>query len=286
MAQTPALRMAATVMAAVTDESIFVLLLRAALFTPLMARNALKSNVTWSSYPFLPPTSASGCLAELAGDGRWHEGNTIGLDARRLQDIPEYREAFALGAYPSRSQLSRRHFRAHLGSIFNYEGTIWSAGRNEGKKLAVVEETLADTITFVVVAHARKPLEVLHDAARGRLGPVAKKGSLEVLYSARPEIVELRSAVASGNEETLALMPVTELGSLPERPLRPGETLVHHVPVRSRLRDGRIEWDIMPSTWQEHLKFLAGVPIFAGITGDHGVGVSRAVWRRVRQVWS
>lgn len=272
---------------AVSDDSIFVLLLHATLFTPLMARNALKSNVTWSSYPFLPPTSASGCLAELAGGDqwhRWHEGNTIG-DARRLQDITDFREAFALGAYPSRSQLSRRHFRAHLGSIFNYEGTIWSAGRNEGKKLAVVEETLADAITFVVVASVRKPLEVLHDAARGRLAPVAKKGSLEVSYRAEPEIVELRSAAADGNEETLALMPVTELGGLPARPLQPGETLVHHVPVRSRLRDGRMEWDIMPSSWQEHLKFRVGVPILAGIIGSQEVGVSRAVWNRVREVW-
>jgi hypothetical protein len=277
--------MAATVMAAVTDESIFVLLLRAVLFTPLMARNALKSNVTWSSYPFLPPTSASGCLAELVGNGRWHEGNTIELDARRLQDMPDYRDAVALGAYPLQSRLSRRHFRAHLGSIFNYEGTIWSAGRNEGKKLAVVEETLADTITFVVAAHARKPLEVLHDAARGRLAPVAKKGSLEVSYHAQPEIAELRSAVATGNEETLALMPVTELGSLPERPLQPGETLVHHVPVRSRLRDGRMEWDIMPSTWQEHLRFRAGVPIFSAIAGSPRVGLSQAVWKRVRDEW-
>jgi hypothetical protein len=272
--------------AAVTDESIFVLLLRAVLFTPLMARNALKSNVTWSSYPFLPPTGASGCLAELAGDGRWHEGNTIGLDARRLQDMPDYREAFALGAYPSLSQLSRRHFRAHLGSIFNYEGTIWSAGRNEGKKLAIVEETLADTITFVVAAHTRKPLEVLHDAARGRLAPVAKKGSLEVSYRAQPEIVELRSAVATGNEETLALMPVTELGSLPPRLLQLGETIVHHVPVRSRrLQDARMEWDIMPSTWQAHLKFRAGVPIFSGNAGGQSVGVSQAVWDRVRSTW-
>jgi hypothetical protein len=272
--------------ASVADELIFVLLLRAVLFSPLMARNALKSNVTWSSYPFLPPTSASGCLAELAGVDRWHEGNTIGLGPRRLQDIADYREAFALGAYPSRSQRSRRHFRAHLGSIFNYEGTIWSAGRNEGKKLAVVEETLADTITFVVAAHARKPLEALHDAARGRLGPVAKKGSLEVSYRAQPEIVELRSTAATGNEETLALMPVTELGSLPARPLQPGEVLVHYVPVRSRLRDGRMEWDIMPSTWHEHLRFRAEVPIFSGITGNQAIGVSQAVWNRLRDVWS
>jgi hypothetical protein len=251
-----------------------------------MARNALKSNVTWSSYFFLPPTSASGCLAEIVGHGRWHEGNTIGLDARRLQEMPDYREASALGAYPSRSHPSHRHFRAHLGSIFNYEGPIWSAGRNEGKKLAVVEEALADTITFVVAAHRREPLEVLHNAARGRLAPVAKKGSLEVSYRAQPEIVELRSAAATGNEETLALMPVTELGNLPERPLRLGETLVHHVPVRSRLRDGQMEWDIMPSTWQEHLKFRPSVHIFAGTVGARSVGISQQVWNRIRKPWA
>lgn len=271
--------------APVSDESIFVLFLRATLFTPLMARNALKSNVTWSSYPFLPPTAASGCLAELAGGGRWYEGNTIGLKARSLHDIPKCREAFALGAYPSGSRLSRRHFRAHLGSIFNYEATVWSAGRNEGKKLAVVEEALADNITFVVAAPEHRPLELLHDAVRGRLGPVAKKGSLEVLYCARPEIIEFRSTAATGDEETVALMPVTELGSLPSRPLQPGETLVHYVPVRSRLRGGRMEWDIMPSIWQEHLRFRRGVPIFSGANGNQLVGVSLALWNRVREPW-
>ncbi|MEW5980221.1 MAG: hypothetical protein AB1898_30875 [Acidobacteriota bacterium] len=267
------------------NDLLFVLLLRGTLLTPLMARNALKSNVTWSSYPFLPPTSASGCLAELAGGTRWHEGNAIGLDARRLQDIPDYQEVFALGAYPSRSQPSRRHFRAHLGSIFNYEGTIWFTGRNEGKKPAVVEETLADTITFVVAAPVRKGLEVLHDAARGRLAPVAKKGSLEVSYCAQPDIVELRPTAATGNEEALALMPVTELGSLPTRPLRPGETVVHNVPVRSRLLDGRMEWDIMPTTWHEHARFRPGVPIFAAVNRSQPIGVSQTVWNRVREVW-
>jgi hypothetical protein len=269
----------------VSDESISVLLLRAVLFMPLMARNALKSNITWSSYPFLPPTGASGCLAELVGGARWYEGNMIGLDARRLQDMADFQDVLALGAYPSRTQPSRRHFRAHFGSIFNYEGTIWSAGRNEGKKLAVVEETLADTITFIVAAYARKPLEVLHDAARGRLSPVAKKGSLQVSYRAQPEIVELRPTLATGNEVTITLMPVTELGSLPLRPLRPGETLVHYVPVRSRLRDGRMEWDIMPSTWQEHLRFRPDVPIFSGITENQAIGVSQAVWNRLCEVW-
>jgi hypothetical protein len=80
-------------------------------------------------------------------------------------------------------------------------------------------------------------------------------------------------------------MALTELGSVPIRRLRPGEMLVHHVPVRSRLRDGRMEWDIMPSTWQERLKFRAGVPIFAGTLKERVVGVSQTVWNRVSDPW-
>lgn len=269
-----------------SGESVFVLLLPAVLFTPLMARNALKSNVTWSSYPFLPPTGASGCLADLIGSSRWHEGNAIGLDARRLQDMSDYGETFTLGAYPSRALPSRRHFRAHLGSIFNYEGIIWSAGRNEGKKLAVVEEQLTDSITFVVGARSRRTLQALHQALRGRLAPVAKKGSLQVSYCAEPEIAELRSAIATGDEESLALLALNELGSVPTRSLRPGETLIQYVPVRSRLRNDQIEWDVMPSTWHEHIKFREGVSIFAGTLTGRAVGVSQAVLNRVRDPWS
>lgn len=267
------------------NDLLFVLLLRGTLLTPLMARNALKSNVTWSSYPFLPPTGAAGCLAEFVGQHRWHEGNSLGLDARRLQDISGYESAFALGAYPHQSQISRRHFRSHLGSIFNYEATVWSAGQNEGKKPAVVEETLADAITFVVASQEREQLENLFYAARGRLGPLAKKGGLQIPYHPQPEIVELRRATAIGHEETLALMPVAEMGSLPKQLLLPGQMLVHYVPFRSRLRGALMEWDIFPSTWEEGMKFRAGISIFTGSHNGQSIGLSCQVWNRIKEPW-
>ena len=267
------------------DHPLYLLLLHATLLTPLMARNALKSNVTWSSYPFLPPTGASGCLAELVGNARWYEGNSLGVDARRLHETPGYESSFALGAYPSRWQFSRRHFRAHLGSIFNYEAAVWSAGRNEGKKLAVVEEVLGDNITFVIAGLERSALEDLHGTTRGRLAPVAKKGSLHVGYPAQVDIIVLTPGKAKGDEEALALVPITEMGSLPQQELLPGQTLVGHVPVRSRLREGRMEWDVIPSIWEEGLRFRADVPIFVGEHGGRRVGVSQHVWDRIRTPW-
>ncbi len=271
-----------TRLAEVNSDKLFVLLLRGTALTPLMARNALKSNVTWSSYPFLPPTGASGCLAGLLGKTRWYESNSLGLDARRLEDLPDYHGTFALGAYPVQWQISRRHFRGHLGSIFNYEATVWSAGRNEGKKLAVVEEVLTDVLVLVIASRERSKLLALHGAVRGRLGPLAKKGSIQLEYAPDPEILELKSDSATGREETLALMLATEIGSLPQRTFLPGQALVHYVPVRSRmLSNKQIEWDIMPSVWDEGLKFRRGVSIFSGFTGGRSVGVSHQLWDRI-----
>jgi hypothetical protein len=247
-----------------------------------MARNALKSNVTWSSYPFLPPTGASGCLAELLGETRWYEGNTLGLYARRVEDLPGYEGVFALGAYPIQWQMSRRHFRSHLNSIFNYEATIWSAGRNKGKKLAIVEEVMAETLVFVVASHDRAKLQVLHKGARGRLAAVAKKGSIQFAYISEPEVMELQLNPATGQEGTLALMSASEMGSLPKRKFLQGQALVHYVPVRSYLTaNKRMEWDIMPCVWDEDLRFRPGVPLFAGSGGGGSVGISRQLWDRI-----
>jgi len=267
------------------DDAIYSLFLEGTLLAPLMARNALKSNVTWASYPFLPPTGASGCLAELVTGGRWYEGNTLDLPARRLEEVPGFEGVIALGAYPSEWQLSRRHFRSHLGSIFNYEGSVWSADRNEGKKLAVVEETLADALTFVVCSHQREPLDRLHGAVRGRLTRVAKKGTLQLPFSARPDIVELRMREATGDERALTVTLVGEMGSLPQRRLSPGQMLLYYTPMRSRYRAGRVEWDVLPCIWEEKIRLRIGVRIFAGEYQGEPVGLSGQVWDRLRTPW-
>lgn len=267
------------------DDTIYTLFLEGTLLAPLMARNVLKSNVTWASYPFLPPTGASGCLAEVVTGGRWHEGNTLDLEARRLEDVPGCESVFALGAFPTEWQMSRRHFRSHLGSLFNYEGSIWSAGRNEGKKLAVVEETLAEALTFTVCSHEREPLLSLHRAVRGRLTRVAKKGSLQFSFSAGPDIVELRGRRATGDERALAVTLVDEMGTLPRRRLSPSQMLLYYTPMRSRSRDGRVEWDVLPCIWEEKMLLRAGVAIFAGEYRGNAVGLSSRVWERLRTPW-
>jgi hypothetical protein len=140
---------------------------------------------------------------------------------------------------------------------------------------------LADTLEFVVASHERARLSILHSAARGRLAPLAKKGSIQLAYPSEPEILELKSSTATGQEETLALMGVTEMGSLPRRTFLPGQALVHYVPVRSRpLTDKRMEWDIMPCVWDESLKFRPGVSLFTGSAGGRSVGISRQLWDR------
>lgn len=268
-----------------TDDIIYSLFLEGTLLTPLMARNALKSNVTWASYPFLPPTGASGCLAEVVAGGRWHEGNTLNLEARRLEEVPGCEDVFALGAYPSEWQMSRRHFRSHLGSIFNYEGSVWSADQNEGKKLAVVEETLTDVLTFAVCSHERGPLLDLHRAVRGRLTRVAKKGSLQFSFSAGPDIIELRGRKATGDERALTVILVDEMGSLPQRRLSPGQMLLYYTPMRSRSREGRVEWDVLPCVWEEKMRLRAGVAVFAGVYQGSVVGLSTRVWERLSSQW-
>lgn len=267
------------------DDTIYSLFLEGTLLAPLMARNALKSNVTWASYPFLPPTGASGCLAELVIGGRWHEGNTLDLEARRLENVPGCEGVFALGAYPTEWQMSRRHFRSHLGSLFNYEGSVWSADQNEGKKLAVVEETLADILTFAVCSHEREPLLGLHRAVRGRLTRVAKKGSLQFLFSAEADIIELRGRKATGHETALTVTLVEEMGSLPLRRLSPGQMLLYYTPMRSRSQNGKVEWDVLPCIWEEKMRLRAGVAIFAGEYRGNAVGLSSRVWERLRTPW-
>lgn len=268
------------------DDVLYVLFLEGALLTPLMARQALKSNVTWSSYPFLPPTGASGCLAELVTGGRWHEGNSLELDARRLDQVHGYEGVFALGAYPSEWRASRRHFRSHLGSIFNYEAAVWSAGQNEGKKLAVVEEILADTLTFVVASHSPAPLATLHESVRGRLTALAKKGSLQLNYLAEPDLAKLNANAATGQELSLTMVLVAEMGSLPQRRARLDQILLQYTPFRSRRNNGRMEWDVAPCIWEERLKLRPGVPVFSGEHKGELVALSRQIWGRIRTPWT
>lgn len=253
-------------MTAETSDVLWALELRGILLTPLMARNALKSNVTWTSYPFVPPTGTSGFFADLLDGMKWHEVNNNHV--RHLHLLPGYQGAFALGAYPTYGQLSRRHFRAHLGSLsFNYEAPVWAAGRNEGKKLAVIEEFLADELRFVVVARESESLCRLHQAVRGCISPIAKKGSVQLEFTAEPTLIRLERRPANGTEKALAVMPFMEVGSLPNG------LMPYLVPLSSEgIRNG-VQWHTQHCAWHRELRFREGITIYK----SDSMGVSYAL---------
>jgi hypothetical protein len=255
-----------TAMTAEANDDLWALELYGTLFTPLMARNALKSNVTWTSYPFVPPTSASGFFVDLLSGYKWYETNDNCV--RHLHALPDYEGVFALGAYPSYGQMSKRHFRAHLGSLsFNYEAYVWSAGKNEGKKLAVIEEFLAEELRFVVVARESELLRRLHQSVRGRVAPIVKKGSVQLEFIAEPRLNLLRRQYANGKELTLTVMPFVEVGNLP-RGLLPYLT-----PLRSKGGSKGVEWQAQYCAWDQQLCFREGTQVYKNIS----TGISRSL---------
>jgi hypothetical protein len=232
------------------NDDLWALELNGTLFTPLMARNALKSNVTWTSYPFVPPTSASGFFVDLLGGYKWYEMNDNCV--RHLHELADYNGVFALGAYPSYGQTSKRHFRAHVGSLsFNYEAYVWAAGKNEGKKLAVVEEFLTEELRFVVVAREPQALRKLQEAVRGRIAPIAKKGSIQLEFVAEPTLRLLKPKSSDGSELALAVVPFVE---------------------SKGMRNG-VEWQTQYCTWNQHLRFSPRTHIYS----TELVGISQSL---------
>jgi hypothetical protein len=236
--------------------------MRGVLLAPLMARNLYKSNVSWSSYPFLPPTTASGFLASLVEGERWYEGD---FPARYLLHLAGWEDVWSLGAYPRDGNFSRLHFRAHVKDLFNYEAYIWSAGQGVGKKPATVEEFLTEQLHFVVVSPARQKLVNLHETLRGRLAAVAKKGSIQMGFRAEPEILQAEATSATGNERTLALVPVEEIGSFPR------EAQPYYVPLSAVSIGGQVQWHAHHCLWEEDLRFRKGVQILKVKGQDQGI---------------
>ncbi|WP_334109413.1 hypothetical protein [Thermodesulfitimonas autotrophica] len=255
-------------MTAQLNDTLWVLELRGTLLTPLMARNALKSNVTWSSYPFVPPTGASGFFADLLSEMKWYEVNNNRV--RRLHELPDYCGVFALGGYPTHGRPSRRHFRAHIGSLtFNYEAYVWTTGRNEGKKLAVIEEYLTDELWFVVAARDPEPLCRLHQAVRGRMAKIAKKGWIQIEYTAEPRLTRFQRQVADGQEKPMVIVPLSEVGAFPL------EVIPYRVPIRSEGTEKGIFWHVQDVIWfQRDVRFKPGTSIYAD---DQERGISASL---------
>jgi hypothetical protein len=257
-------------MSAATNNVVWVLEMRGTLLTPLMARNALKSNVTWTSYPFVPPTGTSGFFADVLNEMKWCEMNNNCV--RHLHELPDYHSVFALGAYPIYGQMSRRHFRTHLGSLsFSYEAYVWKAGKNEGKKLAVIEEFLTDELRFVVVAPEQEPLYRLHQSVRGRIAPIAKKCAVQLEFAVKPELKRLERQYAIGTELTLTAMPFIEIGNLPQG------LLPYLTPLRSKGTVKGVEWQTLYCAWDQQLRFREGTLIYK----NGSVGISRNLLENV-----
>jgi len=255
-------------------DELYLLQLEGILYGTLMARNLFKSNVTWSSYPFLPPTTASGFLAALLEGERWIESNGLDLHPRALHHLSEWDDVWAVGAFPMSGQLSRKHLRAHLGDMFNYEATLWSAGQSQGKKLAVVEEFFTDSLTFLVVSSDQAKLEKLQLLVRGKVGPVAKKGCLAIAFDNRRCIALLRATIAQGSEKILGLIPVEEVGQMPLN------AQLYRVSMSSQLEktNKTVRWQSVNCLWTitSGARFRSGVPVFQA--GDQAISRQLLQW--------
>lgn len=262
------------------SEEMYLLRLRGVLLGTLMARNVYKSNVTWASYPFLPPTGASGFLASLLQGERWYESNH--LEARRLHRLPCWEGMWALGAYPLLGNASKLHYRSHLGSDeFNYEATIWRAGPNVGKKLATVVEYLTDDLEFLVISPQAEKLELLQQHASGRLAPIGKKGCIQLSYDNHLASIHLTHANATGEESVLGIIPAEETGQM-----KLDATVPYFVPVSSEQtqgKKGKLEWRCIHCLWsntQTGLQFRKGVQVYR--TDDARYAISGSLLAMIR----
>ncbi len=243
-------------------------------------RNVHKTNVGWSSYPFLPPTTADGLLASVVEGERWVEGNFH--PPRSLRFLPGLSRLAVLGAYPAGGRHTRAHFRAHVGTLMSYDGPLWVPPEKEqsaGKKPAMVEDYVCEELPFIVVG-GRDALERLWEGMIGRIAPFAKKSALHFRYETTPSLMDLYSAEAAVNTRSLTALPMIELGSMP-RHANP-----YLMPVRSRAelnRSGKygITWSHLNCVWEPELKLREDTPVLLTEDGD---GVSRSLLNAILEV--
>lgn len=242
-------------------------------------RNVHKTNVGWSSYPFLPPTTADGLLASIVEGERWTEGNFH--PPRSLRSLPEFSGLTVLGGYPTAGQHTRAHFRAHVGTLMSYEGPLWVPPEKEqsaGKKPAMVEDYFCEELPLVVVGES-DALEGLWERIVGRVAPFAKKSTLYFRYEDTPKLTKLSVGTASTNTESLTALPMMELGSMPK------QAHPYLMPVRStseRKRSGahEVTWSHVNCVWEAGLMVREGTPVL--LTED-GAGISRSLLEQISE---
>lgn len=240
-------------------SELYLLRLSGVLLGPVMVRNIYKSNVTWESYPFLPPTGASGLLATILIGERWYEAN--GLEPRQLHQLSDWKTVWALGAYPDGGNFSRLHYRNHVGSLkFNYEANIWKTGQGIGKKLATVQEYYAEQLKFLIVSSDVKQLEKLQLRVSGRLARIGKKGCIQITYSPPVQPIQIVKGLAGGSEEVLGIIPLGEVGDVRLETAR-----LYAVPITLETKKKEIQHSSLSCLWAASngaLQFRQGTEVY------------------------
>ncbi len=144
----------------------------------------------------------------------------------------------------------------------SYDGPLWAppAGvQSAGKKPAMVEEYLCETLEFFVLG-GKEYLEQLWERVVGRVSPFAKKSVLQFPYEGVPNISALSPATASATTQSLGALPMIELGSMPK------QAHPYLMPVRSkaeRKRSGGYEvmWSHVNCVWESGLMVREGTPV-------------------------
>lgn len=205
----------------------FCLELRLQPLSELLIRQVGKSNVQWFSYPFLPPTTFSGFVASLLADEEdeaWRK-NYIEVNDDSTREVSAFfRGVFSVGAYPDPKLVRRnRHYRQHLGDIYNYEEFAWAGN----KKLAVAEAFWAPELRGFLLAPTDEPLQRLsqHPGLLFRVMRVGKKGSVRVRAIAGPYELTLQSVQDVVPSTVAPLEMIRQF---------PSELEVLHVPMRKQ----------------------------------------------------
>ncbi|AHY48066.1 Hypothetical Protein RradSPS_2783 (plasmid) [Rubrobacter radiotolerans] len=242
-------------------------------------RNVHKTNVAWSSYPFLPPTTADGLLASVIEGERWVEGNFH--PPRTLRSSPEFSGLAALGGYPSGGHHTRAHLRSHVGTLMSYDGPLWvppEGVQSAGKKPAIVEDYVCEGLSFLVVGESAI-LKRLWESVIGRVAPFAKKSVLYFRYEDAPDLTDLRPGEATENTLSLTALPMMELGSMPKH------ASPYMMPVKSSGTPNNVgrygvKWSHLNCVWEPGVRIRPGTPT---LTTDNGSAISKSLLTAVRQ---
>jgi hypothetical protein len=206
----------------------------------LLIRQVGKSNVQWFTYPFLPPTTFSGFVASLlideGGEG-WCK-DYIELNdnkARCLDDV--FTDVFSLGAYPNPTRIAlNRHYRQHLGDIYNYEEFSWSGN----KKLAISESFWAVELKGYILSTNRENLLDIYERLEFKFAikRIGKKGIVKLIKVISPFEIYLKS------KDKVMATTISPIEMLREFP---ANIKIYHVPLKIKkdIKKG-LMWEIYP----------------------------------------